>query len=231
MLVQREIVREGINKVTDYLNTLKSETEVKMNLFSAKVEVEGHILSVNNAVSSLQCKLDFLMNRVVNAQTGILQPQLISPVTLMDALLKSVPAFPKDTTLPFPLSKGSAHLLIRLCDLQVYIKHGILGYVILLPLLNRGNFNIYRVIPIPVPLDGTKFVYIDTGKLFLWIDQARQYYFLTDKEGMEACKMMNSMLYVCKQKQPLLSSHLHENCLVKMLNLEELSPQFVRNMW
>jgi len=57
----------------------------------------------------------------------------------------------------------TAHLILRLCDLQVYIKNGILGYVIQLPLVNRGNFNIYRLIPIPVPLDRTKFLYIDTG--------------------------------------------------------------------
>jgi hypothetical protein len=103
-----------------------------------------------------------------------------------------------------------------MCDLQVYIKNGILGYVIMLPLVNRGNFNVYQLIPIPVPLDRTKFLYIDTGKSCLWIDQARQYYFMTDNEWIESCKMLNTM-YVCKQNQPLLSSHLHENCMVKML--------------
>ena len=133
------------------------------------------------------------------------------------ALIKSVFAFPIDTTLPFPLSKDSAHFIPRLCDLQVYIKNGILGYVILLPLVSRGNFSIYRLIPIPVPLDRSKFLYIDTGKSFLWIDQARQYYFMTDKEWMDSCKILNSMKYVCKQNQPLLSSHLHENCMVKLL--------------
>jgi hypothetical protein len=136
---------------------------------------------------------------------------------LTEALIKSVSAFPKDTTLPFPLSKDSAHFILRLCDLQVYIKDSILGYVILLPLVNRGNFSIYRLIPIPVPLDRSKLLYIDTGKSFLWIDQARQYYFMTDKEWMDSCKILNSVKYVCKQNQPLLSSHLHENCMVKFL--------------
>jgi archaellum component FlaC len=108
-----KLLKEGINKVTAYMNTLKSETEQKMDLFSAKIEVEGHIMSVNSAMGNLQRKIDLLMNSVVNAPKGILQPQVISPVTLMDALLKSAPAFPKDTTLPFPLSKDSAHLLSR----------------------------------------------------------------------------------------------------------------------
>jgi len=82
----------------------------------------------------------------------------------MLALIKSVSAFPNDTALPFPLSKDSAFLAIRFCDLQVHIKNCILGYAIQLPLVNRGNFNIYRLIPIPVTLDRTKFLYIDTGK-------------------------------------------------------------------
>ena len=105
----------------------------------------------------------------------------------------------------------------------MYIKNGILGYVILLPLVNRGNFNIYiyvyiyRLIPIPVPLDRTKFLYIDTGKSFLWIEQAQKYYFMTDEEWMDSCRILNAVKYVCKQNQPLLSSHLNENCVVKLL--------------
>jgi len=128
-----------------------------------------------------------------------------------------VSAFPKDTALAFPLSKDSAHLALRLCDLEVYIKNGILGYVIQLPLVNRGNFNIYRLIPIPFPLDRTKFLYMDTDKSFMWIDQARQYYFMTDKEWMDSCKILNALNYICKENQLFLSSHLHENCTVKLL--------------
>ena len=40
---------------------------------------------------------------------------------------------------------------------------------------------------------------------------------MTNKEWMYLCKILNAMNYVCKQNQPLLSSHLHENCMVKLL--------------
>ena len=138
-------------------------------------------------------------------------------VTLMEVLIKSISAFPKDTALHFPLSKDSAHLILRLCEFQVCIKNDILGYIILLPLVNRGNCTVYKLIPIPVPLDRTKFLYIDTGMSFLWIDQARKYYFMTEKEWMDSCKILNAMSYVCKQNQPLLSSHLHDNSMDKLL--------------
>jgi hypothetical protein len=82
----------------------------------------------------------------------------MSPSTLIEALIKSAPAFPKDTTLPIPLSKDSAYQLIRLCELQVYIKQGILGYVVLIPLVN-GVFQHIQVDPYSGPT-GPNQVYV-----------------------------------------------------------------------
>jgi hypothetical protein len=86
--------------------------------------------------------LDLLIDSVVHAQKWMLQPQIISPTTLMESLMRSAPAFPKGTNLPFPFSKDSTNLLFRLCELQIYIKNGILGYVILLLLVSKGTFDI-----------------------------------------------------------------------------------------
>ena len=77
----------------------------KMNLFSAKIQIEGHILRVNNAMSTLQRNLDLLIDSVVNAQKGVLQPQIISPVTLMEALIQCV-CFPKRYRSTFPFEQG-----------------------------------------------------------------------------------------------------------------------------
>ena len=128
------------------------------------MEVEEHILRVYNTMTLLQRDLDLLIDSVINAQKGLLQNQVVTPVTLMGVLIKRNSAFPKDTTLPFHLSQDSVDLLFRFGEFKVYIKDGIFGYTILLPLVNRGNFNIYRLIPIPLLLDRSKFTYVDTGK-------------------------------------------------------------------
>jgi hypothetical protein len=65
------LLKEGINRVTKYMNTFKSEINEK-NLFSAKIVKEGHILRVNNALNTLQHDLDLLIGSVINAQTGVL---------------------------------------------------------------------------------------------------------------------------------------------------------------
>jgi hypothetical protein len=48
-------MRKGINKATNFTNTLKSDTQAKMNIFGAKVEVKGHTLRVNNAMNTAGC--------------------------------------------------------------------------------------------------------------------------------------------------------------------------------
>jgi len=42
------LLKEGVSRVTEYMNTLKLEIKKKMKLFGTKIEIEGHILRVNN---------------------------------------------------------------------------------------------------------------------------------------------------------------------------------------
>jgi hypothetical protein len=87
------------------------------------------------------------------------------------------PYFPPDTSLPFPPSKDSAYLLYKVCEVHVYILNDTLSYVVILPLVNKGDYNILRLIPILTALGSGKFVYLDTGSDLLYFDRARQHYF------------------------------------------------------
>jgi hypothetical protein len=102
------LLRVGISNITRYMGTLRSETTASLNLINAKIEVEGHILKVTNALNAVQRNLDLLIDSVAHAQKGMLQPQVISPTTFMESLMRSAPAFPKDTTLP-----SSGHICVR----------------------------------------------------------------------------------------------------------------------
>lgn len=55
------------------MNILKAQSNEKKNLFSAKIESEGHILRVNNAMNTLQYNLHLLIDSLLNAQKGVLQ--------------------------------------------------------------------------------------------------------------------------------------------------------------
>ena len=99
----KNLLKEGMDKVIKYMDTLKLETNERINLVSTKIEIEGHILRVNNAINALQCTrtFDILIDSVMNGQRGVLQPQIISPITLMDVLIKSVSPFPRTPSYRF----------------------------------------------------------------------------------------------------------------------------------
>ena len=109
------LMEEGMNRVITYMTNLKSETNENLSMLSAKLEIEGHILRVNHAMRTVQRKLDLIIDGVIHAQKGVSQPQIASPVTLMETLIKSVPAFPKDTSLPIPLSTCSSDYMNCKC--------------------------------------------------------------------------------------------------------------------
>jgi hypothetical protein len=154
---------------------------------------------------------------VTNAREGILEPRIISPKLILDALLNSMSSFPKDTTSPFPLSKSSINLIYRVCETHVYIERNILGYFITLPLVNRGTFKVYKMTPIPLLLGNNKFAYVHIEDINLCIDQTRQYYFGMSDTEFNNCKNIDGQTEICKQRHPLVSSHLQESCAVKLL--------------
>jgi hypothetical protein len=149
------------------LQNLEKESRKIFDAFNAKVEIKGRILRVSNAMDAIQGNFDIIINSILNAQRGTVQPQIISPKELMDNLIRSVPTFPEDTTLAFHMSKTSTHLVFRVCSLQVYISEEILRYIIGISLVGRGSFGIYKLIPKPVASNHIKYLYVETEKNLL----------------------------------------------------------------
>jgi hypothetical protein len=225
MEYNEEKIKRGLIQIKNYLESVTAENKEKLNLITAKITVEGHIARIREATDMLQRHLDILLQSVISARRGILHPQIVSPKLIMDALIQSMPSFPKDTIPPFPLSKNSMNLIYKVCSMHVYINEGILGYVITFPLVNRGTFKVYRTIPVPLSLGNKKFAYIHTTESNLCLDQTRQYYFEMSNEELDNCKVMDSRTRICKQKQPLLSSHVQESCAVKLLQPRRIIPK------
>jgi hypothetical protein len=74
-----EEVKTGLLQLKSYLESVTAENREKLNILTAKVTVEGHIARVGEAMNMLQRNLDILLQSIVNARKGILQPQIVSP--------------------------------------------------------------------------------------------------------------------------------------------------------
>ena len=206
--------KQGLVEIQAYLDALSIETAKRFTLMEAKFMIEKHITLVNNALTLLQRNVDLLLDSVLHAQAGKVQPQLVPPKLLLTSLRESQASFPRDTILPFTLSTDSTDLVYRVCDMQVYIQNGKLNYVVSIPLIEKGEFKAYHLAPVLISVSPDKLVYIMTEKSVLCIDRVRQYYYFISDQELKGCKELTKYKYVCKQAKPLLSSLMQEECAV-----------------
>jgi hypothetical protein len=157
-----ELVKQGLVAIQTYLDSLSSETAGKLTMFEAKFIIEKHITRVNNALILLQRNLDLLLDSVLHAQGGKVCPQIVPPKMLIESLRESQASFPRDIVLPFALSTDSTSIVYKVCDVQVYIQNGKLSYVVNTPLVDKGEFKVYYLTPVPISVSQDKLVYIVT---------------------------------------------------------------------
>jgi hypothetical protein len=50
------------------------------------------------------------------------------------------------------LSKDSIHLIYQICDVLVFLRKRMLVYVLAIPLVSKGHFDVLNVVPVPVVL-------------------------------------------------------------------------------
>jgi hypothetical protein len=220
-----KLMRKALTDIQNYLSRLALETTRELGLFEAKFTIEKHITQVNNALTTLQRNMDLLLDSVVHAQMGGIQPQIVPPHLLLDSLRESQAFFPRDTVPPFSLSKDSTGMVYKLCETKVYIKNNKLSYVISTPLVNKGEFRVYRLVPIPIQAKQGKLVYINTVKSIMCVDNGRQYYYFSSEDELQKCKEATKDRYVCRQEKPLLSSLVQEECAVRLLRMWKSLPE------
>jgi hypothetical protein len=92
-----KLVRKGLSNIRTYLDTLSLQTAHKLSIFEVKFIIEKHVTQVNNAVTILQKNVDVVLDSVLHAQSGSIQPQIVPPNLLLESLRGSQPFFPRDT--------------------------------------------------------------------------------------------------------------------------------------
>jgi hypothetical protein len=70
-------VKEGLMQVKAYVESVVSAGTRVTNTLLAKITVESHIARVTETLNTLQRNLDILIDSIVNARKGILQPQVV----------------------------------------------------------------------------------------------------------------------------------------------------------
>ena len=91
--------------------------------------------------------------------------------------------------------------------------------MIRLPLTNHVRYNVYHVLPLPIPIKNTdtRFTFILPEREYLFMDTAKRYYARLRVTEIKECKLITSRHRVCKQNNPVQLTHEYEECEVEML--------------
>jgi len=148
----------------------------------------------------------------------------VPPKLLLEALRGSQSFSPRDTILPFSLSKDSTNLIYKVCEIQKYLQNDRLSYVVNVPLVCKGEFREYHLVPVPIPVNKNKQIYIRPAECILCVDKTRQYYYFSSDLELQKIQGDHKKSYVCKQGKPLLYSLVQEECAVRLLQVWKALP-------
>ncbi|XP_049798860.1 uncharacterized protein LOC126234052, partial [Schistocerca nitens] len=121
--------------------------------------------------------------------------------------------------------------LLKVMDLDVFVTKEVLGYVINIPLIENNEFNLYKMLPLPVEVTaGTgQFTYIQPEKEYLLLDRSKKLYAKVSYEHLE-CKEIDKNRKICKQTFGLISMYDQEDCEVKLLQESQIPTNCVKKM-
>lgn len=219
VILNESNLQKGLETMEGHINAQTGKIKEMFTVNSLAIEMNRHALLLTSLIRDVRQDYEMILDAIISAQKGILQPQIISPAKIIKLVKDGITDMPSDLSLPIPLSVAYGSVLLKLIDYDVFLHDNVLGYVIRLPLTDNVKFNVYNVHPLPIATKDsvTTYTFILPDKEYLLIDTVKQYYVKIDKSELDKCKVLTSQWRVCKQNYPIMSSHLHEECEVKML--------------
>jgi hypothetical protein len=216
-------VSQNEKMLKEHMIIIEKETRDKLT----KLEVTSEQISMINeqikivlrGMEESQHSFELLLDAFVHAEQGSLQPQLLTLRTVRGIVSKQT--LPQGLDFPnFPISE-----LSRLIVPHAYVYQLYFIYVIEIPLLLPTQFQLYKIIPLPVS-DPTqkesdpatrKYVFVVPQKELIFTDKMRGQFGKMNFEELRTCHMVNELTHVCQDK--MLSNYIPgEDCEASLLH-------------
>ncbi|PNF29812.1 hypothetical protein B7P43_G10072 [Cryptotermes secundus] len=118
-----------------------------------------------------------------------------------------------------PLSAAYQHLVLRISEVDIFLKGNYFVYVIRIHLTSHVKYIVYHVLPLPIKIRNTdfKFTFILPEREYLLMDIAKQYYARLRVHEFKECKLMATNHRLCGQNYPVQVKHVNEECEAELL--------------
>jgi hypothetical protein len=213
------ILSIGLQRMADHVNAHDGEIKKMLTATSMMLAVNDHSIQLERSINECRRQYEILIDAIINSQKGVIQPHIITPAQIIRHLRASQADVPSDLSIPIPLSVAHHNLVLRIAEVDVFLRNNFLVYVVCIPLSNHVHYKVHHVLPLPIKIRNSinKFIFISPEREYLLMDTARQYFAKLRADEIKECKQIDSYHRVCKQKHPLQVTHLGEDCEAEML--------------
>lgn len=194
-------VKENEHRLNKNLITIENAFE-KLSQTTDKLELKSQLslvlTSVESIIMTLSFDIDDINNAILFSKMNVLHPTVLSPMQLFKELELHINYMPKHSELPVPLSLLNVNDIITVSDIVCYYQDNKLIFILQIPLVLSQFYNLYNLIPFPVPLDlntPDTYVLIAPNKPYLAITLDRLFY--SQLASVSACKQVKGQCYVC----------------------------------
>lgn len=214
---QIQVIKSTISNFNDSISALKINESVfnkniqKFNLFANSFSnrtrslerlglATNHIALLSYLVNELSEQYDILINAVLFAKQNVVHPSVITPIQLISSLHKNLNFLTEGLTFPISLDEQHASKLIEISKLSVYYSNNKIVFVIKIPLTTNSIFNLYKLIPLPIPHPNQKtFAYIEPDFKFIGLTQNKAQY--VHLNSLTECFQLTYNEYLCENHE------------------------------
>jgi hypothetical protein len=145
-----------LHKILTFMNARNRKIEDKYALTALLLALNDHATRVRQAVREVKDVYTMVIQVCLNQRSGIIDPQVLSPSRLIEILKISQDSFPRDMEVPVILNEAYAYMLLDISTVDTYLVANNLVYIVQVPLVMPSVFNVFKVIPFPMQVEGTK---------------------------------------------------------------------------
>lgn len=187
--------KEFIQQYNQSIIVLNLESDMSNLLFNVQSEMADIIRRLNNIIDGYQI-----------SKKGVIHPNIISPEQLHTALTKKLDT--DDFELPVHPTLENMKIIMELSGIDSYPSDDkYLVFIIKVPLVHKSEYNIFRAVPLPVPIgkndDAYAFIESSDCEEYLALSTDRLTY--TKLESFDKCKPITKHKMMCPPENIILT--------------------------
>ena len=188
-------IRESTKKLEKIISTIQ-KTYDNMTLESLFLNVTS--LLYDNLI---QYRLDTitLTNTIILSKLGYIHPSIFDPSLIHDSI-NDISYGTSRKLFPTEEIPGNLADVMKISDLQIFLKNSTLIYYVKIPLLDSDSFLLHKLQPIPVAQNSLKisalFAYILPEYPYISVNYINKTYLTFNQESLKECKILNG-IYIC----------------------------------